>query len=80
MDPADDWLEPAAAAEHLKLPLYVIYRLIGEGRFPTRSSPLLVCRKDLDEFLQGHRVTPGTLLPPRPGTQPTERPVRPVQR
>ena len=58
-----EWLGTPAAAAYLGIRLRTLYRLINDGRLPAyRPARVFRVRKrDLDAFLEAHRIQPGEL-------------------
>jgi len=56
-----EWLDVEAAAEHVRLPVNTIYRMVRDGRLPALRFPVRIRREDLDTLLDRCRIKPGEL-------------------
>lgn len=57
------WLSTAEASERLGVTLRTLYRLVDEGRLPAYKIGRVIRVKedDVDAFIEGARIQPGTL-------------------
>ena len=69
MSEQTEWLSTKAAAERLGITSRTLYRLIDEGQIAAyqMGRVLRVMAKDVDLFLEGARVKPGSLSHLYPG-------------
>ena len=72
MDDPIVWMSTKEAAERLGVTLRTVYRFIDEGGLPAYKVGRVIRLKqrDVDDFIEGTRITPGTLghLYPEPKT------------
>lgn len=63
MSEATRWLGTTEAAERLGVVPRTLYRMIDEGAIPAYKMGRVIRLKesDLDEYLEAHRVAPGSL-------------------
>lgn len=55
-----EWLDVEAAAEHVRLPVNTIYRMVRDGRLPALRFPVRIRREDLDTLLDRCRTSPAS--------------------
>ena len=68
---ASEWVSTTAACEELGITLRTLYRLIDEGQLAAfrMGRVFRIRREDLDAFVEGTRVAPGSLAHLYPETK-----------